>query len=81
MNTYKANTGNCLLNLDDFTWGNTVLSNNDLNLIEVSQNDGKELHEKYQSLKENTKDIDSIKTQLKQDILNKGYSLNIVKTI
>lgn len=51
-NEYKAPAGKVLFNLDTFTYGNTILSAHDLNLIVLDKEEAENLAEEYRQREE-----------------------------
>lgn len=51
-NEYKAPSGKVLLNLDNFTYGNTMISMFELNVIAVNEEDAQRLSQEYRKIME-----------------------------
>lgn len=87
-NEFKTVENKVLLHVDNFTWGNTVLSKEDLKnlLISTAEEEAKYMSDKYNvevdrisnediSEEQKQSEIATFAEQLKQELLDKGYVL------
>ena len=85
-NEYVANEGKVLLNLNTFSYGIKMASRYELNVIEVTEEDGKYFNNKYieklEELDGDEEKVTTLKNLIKEELVFKGYDLNkLVKPI
>lgn len=66
-NEFKAPTGKVLFNLDNFTYGNTILSAFDLNLIVLDKEEAEQLANEYIEKQEEIRQQETINTDNEND--------------